>query len=41
MKLKYKKLRLKTIKDFKKAETLQARGWKPILIGIDSILLEK
>jgi hypothetical protein len=39
--LQYKKVDLKTVKDFKKAERLQAQGWKPILAGFDTVLLEK
>lgn len=38
---KYKKVTLKTSKDFRKVENLVSKGWKVILGGIDSILLEK
>ena len=38
---KYKGVDLKTKKDFKKAESLQSKGWKVILAGVDSILLER
>lgn len=38
---KYKTVELKTEKDFKRAENLKTKGWKIILVGIDSILLEK
>ena len=37
----YKTLELRSIKDFKKAERLQAKGWRVILSGIYSILLER
>jgi hypothetical protein len=41
MKRQYKSLRLRTITDFKKAEALQAKGWKVIQIGWDNVLMEK
>lgn len=41
MKLKYKKLNLKSEKDFKTAEKLKDNGWKIIDVGIDNILMEK
>ena len=41
MKKQYKKLRLKTKKDFTIAEKYQVNGWKVILVGIETILIEK
>ena len=38
---KYKRLPLKTEKDFQKAEKLQTKGWKPILWDSNYVLLEK
>ena len=39
--LQYKRVELKTEKDYTKAEKLQAQGWKAILSGFDYILMEK
>jgi len=39
--MKYKRVNLKTLADFKQAEKLQAHGWAVILTGIDYVLLEK
>jgi len=39
--MRYKRINQKTTQDIKKAEKLQANGWKIILVGIDYILLEK
>jgi len=41
MKYNYKRIDLKTKKDFDKAEKLQEDGWYIILIGVDYLLLEK
>lgn len=37
----YKRVDLKTVKDFGKAERLQAQGWSVILLGADYVLLER
>lgn len=37
----YKKVNLKTVKDFERAERLQAQGWKPLQAGSDTVLLER
>ena len=39
--LKYKRIDLKTKKDYAKAEKLQEKGWKVISIDGNSILLER
>jgi len=41
MKYNYKRIDLKTKKDFNRAEKLQENGWYIILIGIDYLLFEK
>jgi hypothetical protein len=41
MKRNYKRIALKSAKDFQKAEKLQTQGWKVILSGFDYVLMEK
>lgn len=41
MKKRYKNILIKTEKDLKRAERLHSKGWKVILGGFNSILLEK
>lgn len=41
MKYDYKRVELKTKKDFKKAERLKDRGWKIISVGFINVILEK
>jgi len=41
MKRKYKRIVLKSVKDFVIAERLQTQGWKVILSGFDYVLMEK
>ena len=39
--LQYKRVDLRSEKDFKHAERLQAQGWKPIRAGFYTILMER
>ena len=41
MKYNYKRIELKTKKDFDRAERLQLQGWYIVLIGTDYLLFEK
>ena len=41
MKYSYKKIDISTVAGLKKAERLQAKGWKAISVGTRNVLLEK